>query len=85
MLFQKKVFFLNLQLTLRFWRCTVRMGESVAYRESPSQRGRLGRSDCIEASWLNLLIFSSLFCNTRKLILTIFSESEVLWTFFSLS
>ena len=59
----------------------MRAGESVAYRESPGQTERLGRSVHIEASWLNLPIFSSLFCNMRKLILTIFSESEVLWTF----
>ena len=53
----RRKFFWNLQLTWRFWWCTVRVGESVAYRESPGQRRRLGRSDCIEASRLNLLIF----------------------------
>ena len=58
-------------------------GRSVAYRESPNQTGRLDRSVYIEASCLNLPIFSSLICNMKKLILTIFSESEVLWSFFS--
>ena len=53
----------------------MRAGKLVAYRESPSQTGRLDRSVYIEASWLNLPIFSSLFCNMRKLILTITTKA----------
>ena len=49
----------------------MRAGESDAYWESPGQTGRLGRSVYIEASWLNLPIFSPLFCNMRKFILMI--------------
>ena len=40
--------------------------ESVACRQSPGQTGRLGRSVCIEASWLNLLIFFFTFLQHEK-------------------
>ena len=44
----------------------MRAGESVAYQESPSQTGRLGRSVYIEGSWLNLLIFFFTFLQHEK-------------------
>ena len=44
----------------------VRVGESVAYRESLGQTGRLGRSVCIEASWLNLPLFFFTFLHHEK-------------------
>ena len=44
----------------------MRAGESDAYWESPGQTGRLGRSVYIEASWLNLPIFSPLFLQHEK-------------------
>ena len=62
MLFNKKSY-LNLQLT---WRLTMRAGESIAYRESPGQTGRLNRSVHIEASLLNLSIFFFTFLQHEK-------------------
>ena len=44
----------------------MRAGESDAHWESPGQTGRLGRSVCIEASWLNSPIFFSTFLQHEK-------------------
>ena len=44
----------------------MRAGESGAYWESPGQTGRLGRSVYVEASWLNLPIFSSISLQHEK-------------------
>ena len=44
----------------------MRVGESDAYWESPSQTGRLGRSVLIEASWLNSPISSPLFLQHER-------------------
>ena len=78
----KSYMYLNLQLTLGFWWCTTRTGESDAYWESPSQTGRLGRSVYSEVTHFFLHCFAtweSLFWRS------IFSESEILWTFFGFS
>ena len=63
----------------------MRAGESVAYRESPGQTAKLGSSVIILKlrGWIDPFFFS-FFCDMRKLLM-IFSESEVLWTFFGFS
>ena len=54
-------------------------------RSLPAKRGDLAGLFVLKLLGWIYSFFSSLFCNMRKLILTIFSKSEVLWTFFGFS